>query len=177
MLDLSRKLPIGVQSFEVMRNDQFIYVDKTQFIFRLVHSNRVYFLSRPRRFGKSLFLSMLKAYFLGQKELFKGLYIEKAEEERCIKTGEESWQEYPVLYFDFNTKNYIKTDSLISIINLHLDLTSKYEGWVRDFHPAPAPHVALSASHPGAVMREGRAPRQSTMPYRRSPASPRPGTM
>lgn len=122
MLDLSRKLPIGVQSFEVMRNDQFIYVDKTQFIFRLVHSNRVYFLSRPRRFGKSLFLSMLKAYFLGQKELFKGLYIEKAEEERCIKTGEESWQEYPVLYFDFNTKNYIKTDSLISIINLHLDL-------------------------------------------------------
>ena len=74
-IDLSRKIPIGVQSFEVMRNDKFLYVDKTPFLFKLAHSNRVYFLSRPRRFGKSLFLSTLKNYFLGQKELSKGLYL------------------------------------------------------------------------------------------------------
>ncbi|WP_029410092.1 AAA family ATPase, partial [Treponema pedis] len=69
-MDFSRRLPIGVQSFEVMRSDKFLYVDKTEFVYRLVNSSRVYFLSRPRRFGKSLFLSTLEAFFLGKKELF-----------------------------------------------------------------------------------------------------------
>ena len=119
--DFSRKIPIGVQSFEVMRNDKFLYVDKTPFLFKLAHSNRVYFLSRPRRFGKSLFLSTLKAYFLGQKELFKGLYIEKAEEKRAEIEKTEAWVEYPVLYMDFNTKYYKNTEALLTIINLHLD--------------------------------------------------------
>ncbi|EMB25917.1 ATP-binding protein, partial [Treponema denticola] len=119
--DFSRKIPIGVQSFEVMRNDKFLYVDKTPFLFKLAHSNRVYFLSRPRRFGKSLFLSTLKAYFLGQKELFKGLYIEKAEEKRAEIEKTEAWVEYPVLYMDFNTKYYKDTEALLTIINLHLD--------------------------------------------------------
>lgn len=96
--DFSRKIPIGVQSFEVMRNDKFLYVDKTHFLFKLVCSNRVYFLSRSRRFGKSLFLSTLKAYFLGQKELFKGLYLEKAEEKRAEIEKTDAWVEYPVLY-------------------------------------------------------------------------------
>ncbi len=118
--DFSRKIPIGVQSFEVMRNDKFLYVDKTHFLFKLAHSNRVYFLSRPRRFGKSLFLSTLKAYFLGQKELFKSLYIEKAEEKRAEieKTG--SWVEYPVLYMDFNIGKYDEPHSLKSHLNLTL---------------------------------------------------------
>ena len=80
MMDFSRKLPIGVQSFEDLRKKEYLYVDKTEYVFRLAHSGKVYFLSRPRRFGKSLFLSTLKAYFLGQKELFKGLAIEKLEE-------------------------------------------------------------------------------------------------
>ena len=70
-----RKLPIGLQSFEVMRNEGFVYVDKTEYVLRLAAESRVFFLSRPRRFGKSLFLSTLKAYFLGKKELFKELYI------------------------------------------------------------------------------------------------------
>ncbi|UTD13472.1 ATP-binding protein [Treponema denticola] len=119
--DFSRKIPIGVQSFEVMRNDKFLYVDKTPFLFKLAHSNRVYFLSRPRRFGKSLFLSTLKNYFLGQKELFKGLYVEKAEEKRAEIEKTEAWVEYPVLYMDFNTKYYKNTEALLTIINLHLD--------------------------------------------------------
>ncbi|UTC62470.1 ATP-binding protein [Treponema sp. OMZ 787] len=119
--DFSRKIPIGVQSFEVMRNDKFLYVDKTPFLFKLAHSNRVYFLSRPRRFGKSLFLSTLKAYFLGQKELFTGLYIEKAEEKRAEIEKSAAWVEYPVLYLDFNTKYYKDQEALLTIINLHLD--------------------------------------------------------
>ena len=119
--DFSRKIPIGVQSFEVMRNDKFLYVDKTPFLFKLAHSNRVYFLSRPRRFGKSLFLSTLKNYFLGQKDLFKGLYVEKAEEKRAEIEKTEAWVEYPVLYMDFNTKYYKDKEALLTIINLHLD--------------------------------------------------------
>ena len=101
-----RKVPIGVQSFKVLRNDRYIYVDKTAYIFQLITSSRVYFLSRPRRFGKSLFLSTLEAYFLGQKELFKGLYLEKAEAELAAQERREAWREYPVLYFDFNTERY-----------------------------------------------------------------------
>ena len=81
-MSFPRKLPIGVQSFKVLRNDHYLYVDKTEYLFRLVQDGRVYFLSRPRRFGKSLFLSTLSAYFLGKKELFKGLYLEKAEEDQ-----------------------------------------------------------------------------------------------
>ena len=118
--DFSRKIPIGVQSFEVMRNDKFLYVDKTHFLFKLVCSNRVYFLSRPRRFGKSLFLSTLKAYFLGQKELFKGLYLEKAEEKRAEIEKTDTWVEYPVLYMDFNIGRYDEPHSLKSHLNIIL---------------------------------------------------------
>ena len=118
--DFSRKIPIWVQSFEVMRNDKFLYVDKTHFLFKLVCSNRVYFLSRPRRFGKSLFLSTLKAYFLGQKELFKGLYLEKAEEKRAEIEKTDAWVEYPVLYMDFNIGRYDEPHSLKSHLNIIL---------------------------------------------------------
>ena len=79
-MDFTRKLPIGIQSFEKLRRDNYVYIDKTAFLYNLVQSSNPYFLSRPRRFGKSLFLSTLKAYFLGQKELFKGLYLEQKEE-------------------------------------------------------------------------------------------------
>ena len=120
MMDFSRKIPIGVQSFEVMRNDKFLYVDKTEFIFKLTNSNRVYFLSRPRRFGKSLFLSTLEAYFLGKKELFKGLYIEEAEENRAKNEGTEAWTQYPVLYLDFNTGRYDLPGSLNESLDFFL---------------------------------------------------------
>lgn len=83
-----RRLPIGVQSFEKMINEGYTYVDKTYYVVQLL-KNQVYFLSRPRRFGKSLFLSTLAAYFRGQKELFKGLYLEKAEE-KLAETREET---------------------------------------------------------------------------------------
>ena len=120
-MNIPRKLPIGVQSFKVLRDDRYLYVDKTKYIAQLVGSGRVYFLSRPRRFGKSLFLSTLAAYFLGKKELFKGLYLEKAEEEQAVQENRSAWQEYPVLYLDFNAKNYINEQALVDILNLHLN--------------------------------------------------------
>ena len=121
VMNITQKLPIGVQSFKVLRTDHYLYVDKTDYLFRLVQGGRVYFLSRPRRFGKSLFLSTLAAYFLGQKELFKGLYLEKAEEEQAVQENRAAWLEYPVLYLDFNTKNYINEQALVDILNLHLN--------------------------------------------------------
>ena len=92
MTNFPRKLPIGIQSFKVLRNDRYLYVDKTEYLARLVTGGRVYFLSRPRRFGKSLFLSTLAAYFLGQKELFKDLYLEKAEEEQAEFEQRAAWE-------------------------------------------------------------------------------------
>ena len=132
-----RRLPIGVQSFEVMRNDKFMYVDKTEYVFRLAHSNRIYFLSRPRRFGKSLFLSTLKNYFLGKKELFKGLYIESAEEKRAVSEGSEPWIEYPVLYLDFNTGNYNCIEALTETLNIFLSRLEEIYG-KKDIEETPA---------------------------------------
>ena len=111
-MNTPRKLPLGVQSFKVLRNDRYLYVDKTAYLAQLVTSSRVYFLSRPRRFGKSLFLSTLAAYFRGQKELFKGLYLEKAEEEQAVQENRTPWQAYPVLYFDFNIGQYLESEAL-----------------------------------------------------------------
>ena len=115
-----RKLPIGLQSFEVMRNEGFVYADKTEYVLRLAAESRVFFLSRPRRFGKSLFLSTLKAYFLGKKELFKGLYIEDAEEKQAELEGSETWIKYPVLHLDFTAKNYSDVNALHDLLNAHL---------------------------------------------------------
>ena len=126
-MNIPRKLPIGVQSFKVLRGDRYLYVDKTKYIAQLVASGRVYFLSRPRRFGKSLFLSTLAAYFRGQKELFTGLYLEKNEEEQAVQENRSAWQGYPVLYLDFNTGQYDTRESLISRIELFLSpLEKKY---------------------------------------------------
>ena len=119
---IPRKIPIGVQSFEVLRNDRYLYADKTAYLFQLVTSGRVYFLSRPRRFGKSLFLSTLAAYFRGQKELFKGLYLEKAEEKQALQEGRDAWQEYPVLYLDFNTGQYEQSGALDETLRYFLDI-------------------------------------------------------
>ena len=123
-MNISRKLPIGIQSFEKLRRDGYLYIDKTLFIWKLVQTSSPYFLSRPRRFGKSLFLSALSAYFLGQKELFTGLYLEKAEEEQAVRENRSAWQEYPVFYLDFNTGQYNTERSLMSQLNL---LLSRFE--------------------------------------------------
>lgn len=123
--DLSRKIPIGIQSFEDLRRKNFLYVDKTLYTFKLANLGKVYFLSRPRRFGKSLFLSTLKAYFLGQKELFKGLYIEKAEEKRAEIEKNEAWGEYPVFYLDFNVGRYDLDGALAESLDYFLKKEEK----------------------------------------------------
>ncbi len=121
-------LPIGTQSFEALRDYRNFYVDKTHYIERLLQLGRFIFLSRPRRFGKSLFLSTLKAYFEGKKELFKGLYIENAEEEMARRQGRAAWEEYPVLYFDFSDKNYTRSTALAEILQRNFDfLEDEYQ--------------------------------------------------
>ena len=83
------KYPIGIQSFSQIREDGYVYVDKTALIYDLVTTGKIYFLSRPRRFGKSLLVSTLENYFLGRKELFRGLAIDSLEKE---------WNTYPVFH-------------------------------------------------------------------------------
>ena len=110
-----RKLPIGVQDFEKLITDGYLYVDKTEYIYNLIKSGAPYFLSRPRRFGKSLLLSTLKAYWEGKKDLFKGLAIE-----RLAKDDTEAFVPHPVFYFDFNKDNYKANLALESVLDEHL---------------------------------------------------------
>jgi len=117
-----RVLPIGGQDFSDLRRNGFIYVDKTHFVADLVSASKYYFLSRPRRFGKSLFLSTLKAYFEGKKESFEGLYLEKWEEAQAAQEGREAWQQYPVLYLDLNAKNYESRENLENVLDRHLSI-------------------------------------------------------
>lgn len=118
-----RKLPIGIQSFEDLRKNNYLYVDKTEFVFRLVETGKVYFLSRPRRFGKSLFLSTLKAFFEGKKELFSGLKIVELE-----KDNPNAWKKYPVIYFDFNGMDYSKENSLFEKLDKTLSFYEEIYG-------------------------------------------------
>ena len=105
------KYPIGIQSFDRIRNEGYVYVDKTDLIYQLVTTGSIYFLSRPRRFGKSLLVSTLEHYFLGHKELFKGLAMEQLE---------QNWLEYPVFHIDFNNTQFEKSGSLENKINIYL---------------------------------------------------------
>ena len=111
-----RRLPISTQDFEQLRRDRDLYVDKTQYIEKLFSLGRIFFLSRPHRFGKSLFLSTLKAYFEGKKELFEGLYIAEQEEEIARWERRAPWEASPVLYFALNATNYSSPESLPSLL-------------------------------------------------------------
>ena len=91
------KYPIGIQNFQKLRDSSFLYVDKTALVYQLVSTEGYYFLSRPRRFGKSLLLSTIEAYFQGKKELFKGLALEQLEKD---------WFVHPVFHIDLNTGKY-----------------------------------------------------------------------
>jgi hypothetical protein len=111
-MEALKNLPIGVQDFEKLRNGNYLYVDKTALIYQLVSTGSYYFLSRPRRFGKSMLLSTLHAYFSGKKELFEGLAIERLE---------KNWVKYPVLHLDLNTSEYKTEDDLRNKLSSYLD--------------------------------------------------------
>ena len=114
-----RRYPIGIQNFEQLRNNNCVYVDKTELIYRLTHTDSVYFLSRPRRFGKSLLVSTLEAYFQGKKHLFEGLAMERLETE---------WAEYPVLHMDFSGSKYAEVKPLKTNVNIQLSRWEKIYG-------------------------------------------------
>lgn len=105
------KYPIGIQDFEKLRTKGYSYVDKSRFVYKLATEGEYYFLSRPRRFGKSLFLSTLEAYFQGKKELFEGL---------AIYDLETDWKKYPIFHIDLNTANFREKDSLYTVLNDYL---------------------------------------------------------
>ena len=107
----SKIYPIGIQNFEKIRKDGYFYIDKTALIYKLVKTGSYYFLSRPRRFGKSLLLSTLEAYFKGRKELFEGLAMESLEKD---------WIEYPVIHLDLNAKKFDTENDLIRLIDRQL---------------------------------------------------------
>ncbi|MDR1180487.1 MAG: ATP-binding protein [Bacteroidales bacterium] len=123
-----RKMPVGIQDFEKLRENGFVYVDKTQYIYQLVQFGVPYFLGRPRRFGKSLFLSTLKAYFEGRRELFKGLDIAGLEKD---------WTPYPVIYLDFNYSEYSDVQTLEIVLDCMLkDYEEKYN--IQDIAAKPS---------------------------------------
>lgn len=104
MEDLQRLYPVGIQTFSKIREGNYLYIDKTEYVYRMTHSASSYmFLSRPRRFGKSLLTSTLHSYFSGRKELFEGLAIAKLEKE---------WVQYPVLHFDMSMAKHVNKESL-----------------------------------------------------------------
>ncbi|MCD8292070.1 MAG: AAA family ATPase, partial [Prevotella sp.] len=108
------RYPIGIQGFKKLREFGYVYVDKTARMYELTSTGSCYFMSRPRRFGKSLLVSTMRAYFEGRKDLFKGLAIEQLEHE---------WKEYPVLYLDLNTGKYDTLD------NLERNLKDTFDEW------------------------------------------------
>jgi hypothetical protein len=120
-MEQNRKLPRGIQSFEVLRTDGYLYVDKTALIYQLASISTPYFLSRPRRFGKSLLISTFEAYFKGRKDLFKGLAIEQLE---------TTWENYPVLRLDLSGEDYNSVRTLNSVLSANLSLWEKQ--WGRD---------------------------------------------
>ena len=104
---MAKKYPIGIQDFEKLRKEGYYYIDKTSYVYDLVEKGNYYFLSRPRRFGKSLLISTIEAYFEGKKNLFDGL---------AISGLEKDWKKYPVLHLDLNTQRYETENSLLSLL-------------------------------------------------------------
>ena len=135
---MSNKIyPIGIQNFEKIRKGGYCYIDKTAWIYQMVKTGSYYFLSRPRRFGKSLLISTLEAYFEGKKELFKGLAIENLEKD---------WIKYPILHLDLNIEKYNSPDSLDKILN------DKLEYWESIYGTRPS-ETSFSLRFAGIVRR------------------------
>ena len=136
-MEQMRKLPIGIQTFEKLREESYLYVDKTAIIYQIVSGSILYFLSRPRRFGKSLLISTFEAYFEGRKELFEGLAIEKLE---------TRWEQYPVLHLDLNAEKYDTKEALEHMLSRSLSLWE--ERWGSD-----VAEISLSARFSGIIRR------------------------
>ena len=132
------KYPIGIQNFQSLREDGYAYVDKTGFVYELAQNGKYYFLSRPRRFGKSLLISTLEAFFLGKNELFKGLAIEQLETE---------WKQYPVFHLDLNTGLYNAPSALDERLNHHL------KGWEDLYGIVPTDSQSLATRFEVAIKR------------------------
>ena len=124
------KYPIGIQTFSQIIEQGFVYVDKTDMVYSLATEGKVYFLSRPRRFGKSLLLSTLRAYFEGRKELFRGLKIEALEKD---------WHPHTVFHFDFNGENFTIADTLEIYLNVCLSR------WEREYDITPMENESLGS--------------------------------
>ena len=120
--------PIGIQSFEDIRRGGYVYVDKTDLIYKLAATGKYYFLSRPRRFGKSLLVSTMEAYFQGKRELFDGL---------AIASLEKDWTEYPVLHFDLSGANYTDMEALNDKIGRQLETLESRFGVVKKYKTFP----------------------------------------
>jgi hypothetical protein len=120
-----RKLPIGIQDFEDLRQSGYVYVDKTAYIYRLANEGKPYFLSRPRRFGKSLLLSTFKAYFQGKKELFEEI---EGRPRLAIADLETDWAEHPVFHIDLNPQKYDTPASLETVLSANLRRLEKQWG-------------------------------------------------
>ena len=135
---MSNKIyPIGIQNFESLRQDGYLYIDKTALIYKMVKTGRYYFLSRPRRFGKSLLISTLEAYFQGKRELFEGLAMEKLEKD---------WIKYPILHLDLNTQKYDTPESLEDKLNRTL------VEWEKQYGAEPAEN-SLAMRFEGIIQR------------------------
>ena len=144
MNTLERKLPIGIQTFEKMRAEGCLYVDKTAIIYQIAATKVPYFLSRPRRFGKSLLISTFEAYFQGRKDLFEGLAIEKLE---------TKWEQYPVLHLDLNAKKYETAADLVAMLNQYLE---KWEAVYGDEKKDRSPEERFSYIIEQAYLKTGK---------------------
>ena len=124
MEDLQRLYPVGIQTFSKIREGNYLYIDKTEYVYRLTHSASSYlFLSRPRRFGKSLLTSTIHCYFEGRKELFEGLAMEALEKE---------WIQHPVLHFDMSTAKHVDKEQLNAELELKLIAYEEIYGRVEE---------------------------------------------
>lgn len=138
------KMPIGIQSFEKLRKENYLYVDKTALVYRIASAGNPCFLSRPRRFGKSLLLSTFEAYFEGKRELFEGL---------AIDTLETAWNVHPVFHLDLNARNYESLADLHAMLNQHLE---KWEARYGDEKKDRAPEERFAYIIEQACRKTGR---------------------
>ena len=132
-----KQYPIGIQNFESLIKDGYYYVDKTRLVYKLITEGRYYFLSRPRRFGKSLLISTIQAFFEGKRELFKGL---------AIDTLTDDWTPHPVLHIDLNTQKYDRPESLENLLNKAL------EGW-EELYGRDKAEIGLAMRFDGIIKR------------------------